>query len=209
MAEEVMPTQQGNTAAAGDGKPAGQPPAKGGETPPAGGAGAPPAAKPGEAVPPKTGDGADYAPFKAPDGMGLEPATLGEFQAVAKGMGLSQEQAQSLVDLGVKLVQRNSESADTGIKDMRTEWESQVKSDKEIGGDRLAPNLEMAKQAMRQFGTPELVEFFDQTGLGNHPALVRFMVKVGKAVGEDRTVDGAATSGAAGKSAAEVFYPGM
>ena len=53
------------------------------------------------------------------------------------------------------------------------------------------------------FGTPELKTYLNDTGLGNHPDLVKAFVKIGKAMSEDGMVDG---SNQGQRSAAEVLY---
>ena len=82
-------------------------------------------------------------------------------------------------------------------------WAETVKADKEIGGDKLTSNLSAAQRALAQFGTPELKEYLEGTGLGNHPELVKAFVKVGKAMSEDGVVTGKESGQ---RSAAEVLY---
>ncbi|MEI6907818.1 peptidase, partial [Klebsiella pneumoniae] len=53
------------------------------------------------------------------------------------------------------------------------------------------------------FGTPELKEYLNGTGLGNHPELVKAFIKVGKAMSEDGMVTG---KEGGQRSAAEVLY---
>lgn len=83
------------------------------------------------------------------------------------------------------------------------QWAADVKADKEIGGDKLTTNLSAAQRALDQFGTPELKEYLEGTGLGNHPELVKAFIKIGKAMSEDGMVDG---SNQGQRSAAEVLY---
>lgn len=78
-----------------------------------------------------------------------------------------------------------------------------MKADKEIGGDKLTASLSKAQQALETFGTPELKEYLNETGLGNHPELVKAFVKIGKAMSEDNMVSAANTGQ---RSAAEVLY---
>lgn len=83
------------------------------------------------------------------------------------------------------------------------EWAATVKADKEIGGDKLTANLGVAQRALDTFGTPELKEYLNGTGLGNHPELVKAFIKVGKAMSEDGMVTG---KEGGQRSAAEVLY---
>jgi hypothetical protein len=69
-------------------------------------------------------------------------------------------------------------------------WTEQVKTDKEIGGDKLDQNLGIARKAIDTFGSPELKALLNSTGLGNHPEVVKLAFKVGKAISEDRFVTG-------------------
>ncbi|SAL47416.1 hypothetical protein AWB74_02130 [Caballeronia arvi] len=144
--------------------------------------------KPTEAAKP-----VEYTDFKVPEGVKLEGEAFDELKAYAKEKGLSQEDAQKLVDLGVKQAREfNSRIADH-VKTQTAEWAKQAQTDKEFGGDKLPENLAAAKQALDQFGSPELKSLLNESGLGNHPEVIRFMVKAGKAISEDgRIVTGAA-----------------
>ena len=45
------------------------------------------------------------------------------------------------------------------------------------------------------------------TGAGNHPEVIRFVARVGRATAEDRFVVAAGASAGTSRSAAEVLYP--
>ncbi|CFQ87963.1 MULTISPECIES: peptidase [Yersinia] len=143
--------------------------------------------------------------FKAPEeGQDLDAEALATFEPVARELGLSQEQAQKLVDIyGKDIVPKLQQQQAEAWQKQTEQWGNDVKADKEIGGDKLTANIGMAQKALDQFGTPELRTYLEQTGLGNHPDLVRFCVKIGKSMGEDSMV--MASSGGQ-RSAAEVLY---
>ncbi|WP_145548541.1 peptidase [Yersinia massiliensis] len=143
--------------------------------------------------------------FKAPEeGQDLDAEALATFEPVARELGLSQEQAQKLVDIyGKDIVPKLQQKQAEAWQKQTEQWGNDVKADKEIGGDKLTANIGMAQKALDQFGTPELRTYLEQTGLGNHPDLVRFCVKIGKSMGEDSMV--MASSGGQ-RSAAEVLY---
>ena len=65
-------------------------------------------------------------------------------------------------------------------------------ADKDIGGDKLAENLSVARKALETFGTPELRDVLNATGFGNHPAVIKAFYKIGQAISEDRFVTGGA-----------------
>lgn len=142
--------------------------------------------------------------FKAPEGAELDKEAVAQFEPIARELNLSQEQAQKLVDLyGSKVMpQLMKQQADTWQKQV-ADWGTAAKDDAEIGGDKFDGNLTRAKQAMDKFATPQLREFLETTGMGNHPELIRVFVKVGAAMSED----GLVTSNEKGqRSAADVLY---
>ncbi|WP_060418695.1 peptidase [Serratia marcescens] len=137
--------------------------------------------------------------FSAPEGQELDANALAVFEPIAKELGLSQEQAQKLVDIYPQIQQQQAEAWSKQVAD----WGEQVKADKEIGGDKFNASVGAAQRALDQFGNTELREYLNASGLGNHPALVRFCAKVGKAMAEDTFV----VPGQGGqRSAADILY---
>lgn len=137
--------------------------------------------------------------FAAPEGQELDANALSVFEPIAKELGLTQEQAQKLVDIYPQIQQQQAEAWSKQIAD----WGEQVKADKEIGGDKFNASVGLAQRALDQFGNPELREYLNASGLGNHPALVRFCAKVGKSMAEDSFV---MPNQGGQRSAADVLY---
>lgn len=155
----------------------------------------------------KDGDKPEGAPekyeFQAAEGVELDTEALKEFEPVARELNLTNEQAQKLVDAYPKILAGVQQRQAEAWQKTTEQWAADVKADKEIGGDKLISNLSAAQRALDQFGTPELKEYLNTTGLGNHPDLVKTFVKIGKAMSED----GMVTGGNEGqRSAAEVLY---
>jgi hypothetical protein len=134
-----------------------------------------------------------YADFTAPEGMQLDTDVLGDLKALGKELNLTQENAQKVFDLGVKLQQRNAEAWQAQMQ----KWVGEVKADKEIGGDKLVENLGFAKKAVEQFGGKELMDYLDSSGLGDHPSMVRAFYRIGKAISDDSFVPGGKNTGTA------------
>ena len=127
--------------------------------------------------------------FTAPDGLALDSGVTDAFAGVAKELGLSQDAAQKLVaTMAPVMAQRQAE----GLQAQRTEWREQAVADKDFGGDKLADNLAAARRARDAFASPELTQLLEQTGLGDHPEVIRLFVKTGKAMSEDGFVTGRA-----------------
>jgi hypothetical protein len=125
--------------------------------------------------------------FKAPEGAQFDEAVIGAFSEVAKELDLPQDAAQKVLDKMAPVIQaRQSEQ----LSAAREEWAAATRADKEIGGDKLAENLALAKKARDEFTTPEFRDLLNKSGLGNHPEVIRVFVKVGKATSEDGFVAG-------------------
>ncbi|MEW7947494.1 peptidase [Enterobacter hormaechei] len=141
--------------------------------------------------------------FTAGEGVELDTEALKDFEPVARDLNLTNEQAQKLVDAYPKILAGVQQRQAEAWQAQTEQWAADVKADKEIGGDKLTANLSAAQRALDLFGTPELKTYLNDTGLGNHPDLVKAFVKIGKAMSEDGMVDG---SNQGQRSAAEVLY---
>lgn len=162
-----------------------------------------PADKPAEEKDQKQEGAPEKYEFTAGEGVELDTEALKDFEPVARELNLTNEQAQKLVDAYPKILAGVQQRQAEAWQKQTEGWAETVKADKEIGGDKLTANLSAAQRALDQFGTPELKEYLNATGLGNHPDLVKTFVKIGKAMSEDGMVDG---SNQGQRSAAEVLY---
>jgi hypothetical protein len=138
--------------------------------------------------------------LKMPEGMTADKDAVDAFTAIAKDHKLTNEQAQKFTDIAVAMRQRDVEAHAKQVAD----WLEQTKTDKEFGGDKLEENLGISRKAMDTFGSPELKQLLDSSGLGNHPAVVRAFFKAGKAISEDRFVTGA-QGGGSGATAQSMY----
>lgn len=141
--------------------------------------------------------------LKMPEGVELDKAAADEFTAIAKELKLDQVTAQKLADVAAKQAQRQVEAHAQQV----ASWVEQVKTDKEIGGDKLDENLGVARKAIDTFGSPELKELLSSTGMGNHPEVIKLAYKVGKAISEDGFVKG--TPPGPETDPAKKLYPNM
>jgi hypothetical protein len=139
--------------------------------------------------------------FALPEGMELDTKASEQFTEIAKDLKLPADGAQKLVDLYAKQMQAQQEVHAETVKG----WAEAVKTDKELGGDNLPATNAAASKVMSTFATPALKEYLNATGLGNHPELVRFVAKIGKALSEDTFVRGGNTTSAT--DPAKAMYP--
>lgn len=132
---------------------------------------------------PKKAEGApDEYEFTPGEGQEFDGKTIEHFSEVARELNLSQEAAQTLLSkMAPVMAERQAEQ----IAAVQAQWAEDSKGDKEFGGDKLTENLGLAKQAMDQYATPELRTLLNESGMGNHPEVIRLFVKVGKTISED------------------------
>ena len=139
--------------------------------------------------------------FKAEEGQAFDDQVIGAFSEVAKELNLSQDAAQKVLDkMAPVIASRQAEQ----ISAAQAAWTESAKTDKEYGGEKLTENLAVAKQALDQFGTPELRTLLNESGLGNHPEIIRAFYRAGKAISQDRFVSGA--GGTASQADARKLY---
>lgn len=147
-----------------------------------------------------------YADFAMPEGVTVDSALLSEATPLFKELGLTQEQAQKLVDFQAKQVQASSQSQVDAFNQLMNDWQEQSRNDKEFGGDKFDENIAVARSAIDKFGTPELKQLLEEHGVGNHPEVIRFMVKVGKLTAED-VPGGTTTPTSKAQDRVSLLYP--
>lgn len=147
-----------------------------------------------------------YADFTVPEGLALDTEVLGEFAEAARELNLPQDQAQRVVDLGVKMSQKWAEQASAQVQEMQAGWRRDAEADPEIGGDALPQNLATAKKALDAFGSPALKEMIEDAKLGDHPEFIRLLVNVGKSISEDTLITPSGEAAKAPRSHAERIF---
>lgn len=139
--------------------------------------------------------------FTAGKDQELDKEAVAAFEPIARELGLSNEQAQKIVDVyGSTIMPQIAKQQEAAWQKQVTEWAETVKADKELGSVESIGN---AQKAMDQFGTPELKQYLNDSGLGNHPELFRIFSKIGKAMSEDGFVSGSSENA---RSAADVLF---
>lgn len=128
--------------------------------------------------------------FELPEGVSMADETLEGLKTLAGDLKLDQEGADKVKDLGVAMLKKWETAQSEALETMRTEWADASKSDKEIGGAKFDENLAGAKAAMDKFATPELTAFLNESGLGNHPEMIRLFWKLNNQISDDALVSG-------------------
>jgi hypothetical protein len=97
---------------------------------------------------------------------------------------------QAIVDAGIKFRAEIEAQLAGDTNERIAQWAVDAKADPVIGGANFDQNLMVAQTAFAKYGDPELKSFLVDSGLGNHPALLRWAYKVGKADSEHQGVSG-------------------
>ncbi len=167
-------------------------PKPGGETPPVEGETAEPVVP---VVEPREIEPVSYEAFTIPEGVTLQEEGLNKFTGLVSPLGVPQEAAQQLLDLGIAEIQRVHDFERTEQhrvwNETRAGWRTQIMSDPELGGggkDQFEANRAAAVRAMDLFVPEQNREAFNQalmlTGMTDHPEFFRFLVNVARTFDE-------------------------
>jgi len=182
-----------------EGQPAqNPPPVPDGSTPPAD----PAAAKPVE-----------YGEFTIPDeatNVAVNEEVMGGFKALASELNLSQEQAQKVVAFGAnamhKAIGDGMEAIRAQVEEVKLKWRKEAIEDPAVKTD-----LPFAQRVVDRFRDDDFVGMLNETGVGSHKAMIKFLIQVGKAMGEAPLLTGGVGTTGIGtdvKSLANSIYEG-
>lgn len=150
--------------------------------------------------------------FKAPEGQSLDALSLDAYSPLFKELGLTQQQAQKLVDKQFELAPKLAESWQKQIGDQIAQetanWAKASREDKDFGGANFDANAKIANKALAAFGTPELRNLLVESGYANHPAFVRLFWTIGQKLAESSPPAGG-NPPATKPTTERVLYPSM
>lgn len=148
--------------------------------------------------------------LKLPDGATVVPEMLEGVKDFAKANNLKPEEAQKIVDLGVKFQQNQLAQWET----TKSGWRDEVRSDPVLGGHNLDKSVKAAEEVVARFGgnEKEIIEMQEDLvllGLGNKKSFIRFCNNIAKATKDD-SMDGKPSGGGSQeKSLASRMWPNM
>lgn len=144
---------------------------------------------------PEKGEVPETYEFKVPEGMELDQAMSDRFTPIFKEIGLTQEQAQKLVDGYAPILKERAEStkneAAESYKEIVNGWKQETQS--KLGANAVKELAHAAKFINMMSDTPEeaklLKDFFNETGVGNFYLLNKLFIKAGKKISQDQVVN--------------------
>jgi hypothetical protein len=143
--------------------------------------------------------------FEAPEGAEVDQDLIAGLTPVLKEIGITQEQAAKLFGAYTETMGNRDDTA--SIAAAQQQWETDLKTDPEFGGDNFGKNAAAVSQFIQSTVPDGLKEgLFDMlrsTGVGSHPALVKYVHHLSKQfpTGEDTSSAGQSAQG--GKKTAE------
>lgn len=150
--------------------------------------------------------------FAAPEGYTIDPKLLETAAPIFKELGLTNDQAQKLVDIQVAREIASAKSGTDAYAATRAEWQTAVKADPEIsaaGLDRVKTDIGRVIATL----PPELATDFrkamDITGAGDHPAMVKALWKLSSLVTEGAHVTGKGPSSAGQRAPGSIERPSV
>jgi hypothetical protein len=166
-------------------------------------------------------DGATVAPgiphsyqLTAPEGITLDPVAIEAATPVFRELGLSNEAANKLMpvaaDFAKGITDRLNQQIVSEVQASRKAWLDSARADPEIGGAHWNRTIATAASALDALGFTRGSPFrvlLDESGLGNHPEMIRAFHKVGKAIGEDSNFTRGQSASSTRKGPAETLYP--
>ena len=146
--------------------------------------------------------------LKFPEGLEVDETMRDDFLSIFNDREKTPaEQAQAFIDLQLKAAQAASEGNSTAWSNMQTEWQTAVRADEEVGGDKLQPALASIGKLITEHGSDELRQVLDFTGAGNNVHVIKFLNKLADKLVEGGPVQGAPTSRPG--DAASRMFPSM
>ena len=143
------------------------------------------------------------------DYKGLSQEFVAGYTGIAKELGISSVQAGTMLEKAYDLIQQQDKDV---VAKQAKEWQNSSRNDTEFGGRSFEANLEIAQKALNQWGGEALVNILNETGLGNHPEVIRFFYRAGKSISEDGFMRGGVSTGkqvATFDQAAAALFPTM
>ena len=128
-------------------------------------------------------DGYQLTPVEGQERLAISPESMTGFRAEAHRLGLSQRQADGLMQFYLKeqigaldgYEQRTAGEQAQGLESLKQEW-----------GGAYEEKIGFAREAAQAFGDDSLVALLDDTGYGNHPVIIKTFEKIGRAMKDDQ-----------------------
>lgn len=127
-------------------------------------------------------------------GEQLEGEDLDKLNQVCKKAGITQKQAQMLFSAYENDVSNFNQQLQSSYNQQLQSWRDAVMNDRELGQENFEKTKANIKNVISRFGSSELSDFLNKSGLGYNPDFVRFVNKVGSLISNDNNFIGGNTN---------------
>ena len=117
----------------------------------------------------------------------VQTGTEAWFRQVVHDAGLLPWQAENLWKAWGALQSEIHNQASSSQQEAMAGMEKAIKTE---WGNAYDEKVKLAQATFAKFGDENSAQFLEQTGLGNHPAMLKMFAKIGEAIGEDTLIDG-------------------
>lgn len=155
----------------------------------------------------------DYSNVQLPEGMQLDEELLKEFEPVAKKLNLSNKSANELMNLAVKLTEKNTAKFSEFAQELQqakiNSYHELLNTDKELNANNEAQYnqyLDVAIQGLKAVATPGFTELLKTEGLTHHPEFIKTFHKIGELCASEKIPDAKYPAGQKEPDAADVLY---
>lgn len=134
--------------------------------------------------------------LKLPKDALLDASAIEKIAAYAKEQGLSNESAQKLLERENQTVSEYVNEQKSKHKQINdTVWKNELVADKEFGGQHLEENGKLAHRAAEAFFGESFIDEVKALGMNHNPILFKGLVRIAKAMSDDRLVIPGAQAG--------------
>lgn len=124
--------------------------------------------------------------YKFPENFTDDYVTKAETLELLNKHAVSQEALDDLIPTFTKVAEKVQQKSLEAWRDQVKTWADTSAKDKEFGGEKYDENLKtVVRPVLDRWGSDELVDILDQTGIAEHPAVIRFLYKAGLDVAKD------------------------
>jgi len=147
----------------------------------------------------------DYSKLTFKDPENIDQDLLKEATEVFGESKLSVEQAQKLIQLQEKFLEKTH----ARYYEQVDGWIKEGKKDPEFGGKDYEKNMAAVNKAFTTYGSESLGKFLDDYRFGDHPEVIRMFYRIGQTLTEDSKAGAGIGKkpSSDGKTLAERMYP--
>ena len=136
----------------------------------------------------------EYGDFKIAEQLQVDEEIMTLAKDTFKEMGLTQEQAQKLIDLQNSLALKQdatlTKTVEAETQKLIDKWEAAVRADEELGGADLGEKMKIARSAATKLGCEDALMVISEARLSSNPAILRLLYRAGLALSEGAYVQG-------------------